>query len=194
MNKPKHEMEFMREQTNFIKSLPPHYQDALLLYTSPMYSKINNFLHGNTDGIDETDTVVIKDTIDIIDHIFSMAPKIKHSLTIYRGLNMPNIVTTRRGNAQPIPLHGLQGKYKGFLSGSTHPTIAANFVRDKCCLLQIKIPKHSRVLFISPISQFSYENEVLLPRNSTINVSGFDDYFVPLNNKIRKIIKTHIVS
>lgn len=188
MEKPKHEMEFIREQTNFLNELPEYHKESLLFYTSSMYTKINNYLQGDLHNIDEMEVMIIDDIINSIDKAFSIAPKLKHPLTLYRGLDMPNIKNKRY--TKPIPLHGLQGKYKGYMSGSTRPNIAANFVRNECCLLKITIPKGTRVIYMSPISQFSYENEVLLPRDSIINITGYDDYFSPDNKYLRKIVKT----
>lgn len=192
MEKSKHEIEFIREQTEFIKQLRDYQRDALLLYTTSMYSKINNYLQGDLHDIDGFEIMIIQDTINIIDDIFSKAPKLKHNLTLFRGLDMPNIKDKRY--KKPIPLHGLQGKYKGYMSGSTRPAIASNFVRNDCCLLEVKIPKNTSVIYMSPISQFSFENEVLLPRNSIINITGYGDYASFDNKRLHKIIKTSYIN
>jgi hypothetical protein len=140
-----------------------------------MYKEINEYLDNNLIGTDTR----------IDNNAFVNAPAIKNPIILYRGLNLPNIKSSRGRNA--LLLGQYKGQYKGFLSTSLDEFSSKMFTFNSCCVFKIIIPPGTKCLFIESISDFNLEQEVLLPRNSIISISYFTDGTINAELKLQTV-------
>lgn len=146
---------FINEQYKYVQSLPEKIKNALNKYTTEYYKKVNDYLENDSQNKDEFDMI-----IRYIDIAIYNAPKLKSSLTLYRGLNLPE-VSISKGKGSRV-LFNYKGNYKGYISTTLDKTIAETYTRGSCCVLEISVPKGTPVLYLSELSEFTQEDEVLL--------------------------------
>lgn len=133
---------------------------SVLEYTGPNYIKINNYLEDK-----RSDSEYLNNLIYDIDCAFSYAPQLDNDIILYRGLNMPVV--------KKIPLFGLKGLYEGYMSTSSNISVSRMFNGNTNYILEIHVKKGQAPLFIELISNVPTEQEVLLPRNTILNITGF---------------------
>jgi hypothetical protein len=169
-------IKFTSQQKKYILNLKPEIKTALTMYTSEIYKEINDFLENEL--IIKLPESEMPDVIKYIDMAFENAPKTQDELIVYRGISLPKIKNVRRYK-KGIPLMNYSGKYKGYISTSLDKDIPDIFItKHDCCKLKITIPKQTKVLYITPLSKITEENEVLINRNSIIKINGFKDNII----------------
>lgn len=110
-----------------------------------------------------------------LSRIISNSPKTQSRMVVYRGVNSDFYL---RGQPSKNLFHA-----KAFLSTSLKATHATKYtepfqyhidknITGKCCIKRIVIPKNSNVLFITGLSYFPHEMEILLNINSKFYVTS----------------------
>jgi hypothetical protein len=160
---------FIKIQENYLQKLSFETREALRMYSTIIYKTINQYLEGNII----TKDINLERVIKLIDIAFNNAPMLTEDMYVYRGVKLPSIKDKRRN--QEKFLFNYNGLYKGFTSTSLNKYIPELFIGDDCCKFKILIPKSTRVLYLSILSDVQSEEEVLLPRNSTFSITGFKD-------------------
>jgi hypothetical protein len=106
-----------------------------------------------------------------------MAP---HDLYVYTGATNIEFLKFDENNIVQV---------NRFVSFSLSPNISYNFTNDeiKCCILKVKIPKGTPIIFISPITNVENEFEFILPIGFKYkkNVENFEETvnFYNITNK-----------
>jgi hypothetical protein len=151
----------------YANSLKDEVKASILQYTGDNYIKINNYLEDNSTDNEYMiyDSEYLNNLIYDIDCAFSYAPKLDNDIILYRGLNMPVV--------KKMPLFGLKGLYKGYMSTSSDIRVSMMFSGSTNYILEIHVKKGQTPLFIELISDVPTEHEVLLPRNTILNITGF---------------------
>lgn len=160
-------IKFISAQNKYISTLSEDTQSTIMRYTDTLYTELNNYLENTSKKNLEFDMIV-----KVLDTAIANAPPLKTDITVYRGLNLPTVKNSR-GRSDPL-LVGYSGLYKGYISTSFDINTALTFTRQSCCLLKVVIPKGSKVLFVSGISNFSTEEEILLPRNTVFELKKLE--------------------
>jgi hypothetical protein len=163
-------------------NLPEDIKEGVILYTTSMYRDINEYLESDR----YPQNLFLDGIISSIDEAFKNAPKLDKDITLYRGLHMPEMpINHQRGR---LILSGYKGLYKGFLSTSHDIDSSVMFTGKNGQLLKITIPKGETALFIEMISNIQAEQEVLLPRDSIIEVVSIEQTkdLIIVNSKMRK--------
>lgn len=135
---------------SFIKNLPESVKDSLSWYTGGNFDKLNFALRNNKPL-----TSIQKMHKDNIDMAFDAAPRIKKSITVYKGKNSSNVYSD-----------------KSYISTSKNIEAAYDFSGTKCCILVITVTPGSKVLDISYLSRYKDENEILLDRGGSLFVTN----------------------
>jgi hypothetical protein len=145
--------DILKEQFDYVDSLPLDIKKSVFLYTDYMYISINKKLRKDTEEpLDEKEESILKD----INYAFANVPKTTKPFTVYRGI---------------VPTKKTGGKFEmsenvSLISASYDKKIAKSFIFQKtCCLLIITIPVGSSILPIEKISERPEEKEILLNRN-----------------------------
>jgi hypothetical protein len=123
----------------------PHVE-SLITYTTETGYSINRSLR---DGTSE-----YKEIISNIDTIFNACPPLKYPILVYRTIDQH---------------FAFDYKSEGYVSTST--TITTAGTTGNCCLLRITVPAGIKVLPLKKISTNPSENEILLPRDSSLQFS-----------------------
>lgn len=134
----------LKHQLKFVSDLPKQLKDSLLWYTSDInYKKFNYRIRNNLELNRE-----YQYHKDNLEYIFNRIPKLKNSITVYRGVKNKNQII---GD-------------KTYLSTSISYQVAKKF-SNKCCIIAITLPVGSRVIPLFNLSEFS-EGEILLDKGS----------------------------
>lgn len=158
----------------------PEYYDenelsAVEQYTGTDYMDINQKLYELPTGIKadqiqpEYDGDPIPQQVAALDSALNKL-KTKNEFLVYVGLGTEYDIT----NFTP----GKSFKFKGFRSTTINPNIALNYnsrvnktaSRQQTVMLQIKVPKGSKGMFVEDYSANPGESEFLLPRGSKVKI------------------------
>lgn len=150
------------EQIGYLNSLSEESLFALEDYVAD--SRYNEFLTGKFRVASSDDFMSAVSLVSRLDEIFEKCPPLKTSITVYRGVWYDDA-----GAYKPSYKH-LCVFDKGFVSTSFNMKTARGFVpgKDGCCVLQLTIPKGTRVLPLATHGSIPAEQEVLLPRSGKI--------------------------
>ena len=152
-------------------SLPDKQQGAVYKYIGAFYSDINSHLRG-TRNLHPNDVDVY-----ITPHLPHLDKAIRNSRTpkefdLYRGIAAPvDELHTVFGNA---PRVGMEFRDPGYFSMSRSAQIARMHAGGSSrpgAFMHLKIPANSRAL-LTPKQYKGSEQEVILPRNSKLRISG----------------------
>ena len=153
-------MEIIYELNKQMLFLPEECRFALYLYTKGS-NIFNDLLRSNISSIKKL--TMLKD----IERAFKLIPPLKDDLIVYRAVNADKS-------------SDIDKKIKILTSTSYDIRTTLTFIKNKCCIMKIKIPKGSRVLCMDTLSYFSgdvNEFEILLPPGGN---------FVEINDNIKK--------
>lgn len=151
-------MDVLTEQLEYVRNLRQlEIYDSLAQYTSNEGYEVNKHLRedGRLRGDKEMDEKYQK-IINDIDTAFLGVPPLWTSLTVYRSIDL--LVT-------------FSYKSEGFISTSIDViTGSANrpIKGFECCVIEITVAAGTKVLPLLEVSKYSYEKEVLLPRDGTL--------------------------
>lgn len=158
---------------NYISSLNPNVYYSITKYTTDYYKILNNSLEEiNTTEGDLEDVLPLNMVYDVrnIDAAFNSAPPLTKDLVVYRGLHFH---FSENPKNKMIMGNAYKGRYKGYLSTSLNKGVAYDFAKREdqdCIIMKIHIKKGTRVLFLHNHSVTRSEYEVLLPRNSILEI------------------------
>lgn len=122
-------------------------------YTFLGYSVINSHLRKGGDGAE------LRKITDI-DKFIEKAPRVPEDMMVIRGIKSKELFD------KLTP--GVLFEDKAFVSTSADPR--AEIATDKGMILEIKVPKGSKGIYVEKISDHAYERELLLPRGSKFKV------------------------
>jgi len=142
------------EQVAYVRTLPEHIRDSIRVYTGGAGYTINARLRERPwEGIEEQ----YQQTIEHLDQAFAGVPNIDRPLQLYRSIDK---------------YFAVNYKSQGFVSASLKKSEALSNTSDidskLCCVLEITVPAGAKVLPVAEISEHPDEQEVLLPRNGTL--------------------------
>ena len=114
--------------------------------------------------------------IDEINNIIKNSPPVKHDIIVYRGMNK-KIFDKKYTNVKTFSSCSFNMHASiGFIDNSIKKN---NKKIIRCCMHRILIPKGSRILYITPITNYN-ESEIVLPTNSyfyIVNKNNTMNYF-----------------
>lgn len=126
-----------------------------------------------------------------LERIIKNSPKIEKKMIVYRGVNNDYFMEDRKLN--------VYFKNKNFLSTSLNPAVALHFSfevnpdynpdnSESCCISEITLLPGTRCIWISGMSEYPAENEVLLNNGTTYLIrSNKVEYIVdPINAPLKK--------
>jgi len=155
----------LRDETEqYHLKLFPEYQKALDKYTRTAYRAMNECLRESNTSLnsknceDETKKLIIQ-----LDKVLANpdAPKLKETLTVYRGINADNLQSREVAKALQALVPGSYWEDRGFVSTSVqHPP--SGFVGRTCCIMEIRLPAGTHAYYIGKNSSVSHEEEVIL--------------------------------
>ena len=144
------------KQTTFVNNLPYDIKKSLNWYTQEYYEDINSFLRtGRYDtSPDGPSREEIEENIKNIDIAFSSAPPLDHSISVYRG-QKKHIYNT-----------------KAYTSTSSFIKSTSDFVNkyEGCCVYEITVLPGSKILPVKVLSDFQYEEEIIINRGGTLEL------------------------
>ena len=145
------------------EALTPEQRKAIRDYTSEFYRDVNGYLRGTRERRVEQ----VKQAVEHIDAAFkNPRTRLDRDVLLYRkvGPDHPLWQDLDRG------VLGVGNVYSdaGYQSASTHSTSWTGKV-----LMRIKAPKGSSALHIQSIASDPSERETLLPRNTSVRVTGY---------------------
>ena len=154
----------LESNQEFVLHFPQYIKEAITEYTRSV--QINRLLRTNklvmtpkrTKRTGQYETMLRR-----MDRAFAYIPYLEHEITVYRGIVSDNFYTDDAG----------------YVSTSTSITGTEGFIGSSCCILQITIPVHSKVIRIPGVIGFhGDEHEVLLDRGGRFIRSSEpdDDY------------------
>lgn len=161
---------------NFLSDLDsgdisPEEESILTSYTSHNYKFINKALYAGDDmELFDEQIKVMEECID--------RKIIPENVLLYRGINDKNILF---GSDSGLSLDELNNKYqntafihKSFVSTSMNRDNAAMFTDnpDNGVLLELKVPAGSKGIYVSSISKYTTEQEVILQRGSVLRIEN----------------------
>ena len=165
---------------NYINKLHPNIYNSIIKYTTDYYKTLNNRLEAiesiDTAEGDIEDNLPLNMAYDVrnIDAAFDSAPPLTKDLVVYRGLHFP--ISDAEDVPRRLPTimgNAYKGRYQGYLSTSLNRGVAYDFAKREyqdCIIMKIHIKKGTRVLFLHVHSVTRSEYEVLLPRNSILEI------------------------
>jgi hypothetical protein len=160
--------------SDYISGLSPNIYNSIIKYTTDYYRTLNNTLEEIKNVVDLEDSLPVGILYDVrnIDAAFASAPPLTKDLIVYRGLHFPITYDSRR-HKKILMGNVYKGRYQGYLSTSLYKGSVYEFAKrdySDCTIMKIHIKKGSRVLFLHDHSVTRDEFEVLLPRNSTLEI------------------------
>jgi ADP-ribosyltransferase exoenzyme len=157
--------------------------DSLTFYTQNGYEEINTYLRdreGFANAMGQEDKNFIQSHTVAIDNAFKDAPPTTAPMTVYRGVFAGQFADTLK-TLQP----GDTFTDKGFVSTSQNLVTAVDRSTSSWgdgAKLTIEVPTGSRVLDVNKALgdevQFPKEEEILLNRNSTFEVTKVDGFTI----------------
>ncbi|MGR5864569.1 ADP-ribosyltransferase [Bacillus cereus] len=172
------------------KLTPQVEKDAIRGYTAMDYSRINGYLR--SDYYDILDQEKIEKSIKLIDRAFSRV-RLHDDIIVYRRVSesafgLPENALVKHIVKEDNPVNStskidresleffknrFQGKYKkdpAYMSTSIVKDAAEGF-SDAPILMKIHVPTGVPAIYVDPLSNFSGEMELLLPRNRAYQVT-----------------------
>jgi hypothetical protein len=158
---------------NYINTLHPTVYNSIIKYTTDYYKTLNNSLEEIDTETDLEDVLPLSRVYDVrnIDAAFDSAPPLTKDLVVYRGLHFH--ISENPSKNKMIMGNAYKGRYKGYLSTSLNRGVAYDFAKREdqdCIIMKTHIKKGTRVLFLHNHSVTRSEYEVLLPRNSVLEI------------------------
>jgi hypothetical protein len=98
-----------------------------------------------------------------LNRIIKNSPPLRKKLVVFRGVKTDYYLTGSKNKFY---------KNQGFVSTSLSYRLSRNFAGGKCCLKRIVLLPGTKCLFISGLSRFPNEIEILLPTNSIFYVQN----------------------
>jgi len=153
--------------SDYVSRLDKFTQKALEDYTGNDFIELNAKLRYGI-SLNEYQENMVK----LIDIAFDNSPKTHQPIVVYRGLigKQLNLIVNQ------------------YLSCSIDKNVVLDYVGVKCCFLHITISPGSSILYLPGLSQYTSENEILLPRfgnfiittvTQTNNLSVYHLVYVP---------------
>jgi hypothetical protein len=178
---------------DYIRTLHPTIYNSIFKYTTDYFKTLNNSLEVIDTETDLEDVLPLNIIQDIrnIDYALDSAPPLTKDLVVYRGLHFH--ISENPTKNKIIMGNAYKGLYKGYLSTSINKEIAYEFGKreyQECIIMKIHIKKGTRVLFLNLHSATRNENEVLLPRNTVLEIYSIkkdteDDLCTYIKTKLR---------
>lgn len=136
--------------------------EGISSYADDDKSVINNHLRGKaTDRIGEVYGQVQK-----LDQAFEVMPRVPEDMKVARFV---------KGDIADMMQPGAVFKDKGFISTTINPDLAFEaYDGEADWKIHINVPKGSKGIYVAEKSNYAWEKELLLPRNSEMKVTGKD--------------------
>lgn len=136
--------------------------EGISSYADDDKSVINNHLRGKaTDRIGEVYGQVQK-----LDQAFEVMPRVPEDMKVARFV---------KGDIADMMQPGAVFKDKGFISTTINPDLAfESYDGEADWKIHINVPKGSKGIYVAEKSNYAWEKELLLPRNSEMKVTGKD--------------------
>jgi hypothetical protein len=146
--------------------------------------KIYGSIIHNIDKFISNDVIryIIDNTINTIDSCIINSPITENDMYVYRGTSDKYIIDSSN-TFNTYNSNNIQAIHPSIMSTSISISTAKEFMyipnetnnnEPKCCLKIIKVPKGSRVLFLSPISNYIHEVEILFASNSKFKIKSLN--------------------
>ncbi|WP_077850647.1 ADP-ribosyltransferase [Clostridium felsineum] len=143
---------------NWLKSLNDSERNAIRQYTGNDYKKINNYLRGVNDSLDGVDPQVIEDIKSGL-----KKASVPHDMKVYRGTDLNplrNLIDVGKdGSLDFSSLVGKTFKDDGFMSTALVKESSFDYMNVSW---EINVPKGTEAAYVSKISYFPDEAELLL--------------------------------
>jgi len=145
--KPNKYGQVFKKQLHYVANLSKPELTALIYYTGSGYSPMNNCLRFKKNEICSQG---VKNYINIIDEIFANAPPLEKDIVLYRNYGGFKIK-----------------KHKKHIEKAYSSTTAKNYTfhLNQGNLIEVHVPKGTKVIPLISCSKYESEIEVLLPRN-----------------------------
>lgn len=140
-------------QLRYVEDLDDDIQRSLIWYTGGSFDTFNERLRRGEEihGEDR------KHFLNIV-KAFMGVPILNSPILVYRGINTDRVYH----------------EDKAFVSTSLNYESALEFSGNTCCMLNITVPAGTKALPLYTISNVKSEDEVLLDKNGTFNVTSSD--------------------
>ena len=138
---------------------------AVRYYSGSGYHEINGYLRGEKAG-----SADIMAQIAEIDRVVARSP-VTTAFDVFRGISGDYADAIRAGGI----FIGMEISESAFCSTSADPTIARLFseMPPGGLLMKVRVSVGSNALDIAPYSAYPSEQEYVLPRDTTVRVTGF---------------------
>lgn len=160
-------------------------KSALRAYTGSTFKTINDYLNSNENLNDAPDYIIedAKKSVHEIDNLFSNAI-LKDNLIAFRGIK-DDIIVKNPDLREALDSPGSEIEFKCFSSSSALPFQAARFAEGyNGRLLELKLPKGAKALFIAEESGIPNEFEILVNRGTKFKVGeSKTEKIIPVNGR-----------
>ena len=162
--------QLLKEQIQYVSSLPPSIKDSLKEYTIDS-SDINNYYRGK-DKRASQETIKHAKNIDIA---FEYAPPINFPIQVFRGQSIKDFDT------------------RAVTSTSSNIYTPIEFMSSgrKCCFFSISVSARSKVLPLVSISENPNEFEILLERDGFFECTDEDIIDIGYEKEVETIFLTY---
>lgn len=158
---------------------------ALRAYTGSTFKTINEYLNSNENLNDASDYIIedAKKNVYEIDKLFSNAT-LKDNLIAFRGIK-DDIMVKNPDLREALDNPGSEIEFKCYSSSSALPFQAAQFAEGyNGRLVELKLPKGTKALFIAEESVIPNEFEILVNRGTKFKVGeSRTEKIIPVNGK-----------
>ena len=133
--------------------------NAIQRYTGRDYSSVNSIMRmPDNQGTVLFDTAGYLQIGKMLNSALESAPITTNELTLWRGVGDMDWFDAECGRTVPASLF----TERALLSCTTDFTTALSNAGDRCCLMQIRVPKGKRMLDVSAFSEHGDEKEILM--------------------------------
>lgn len=163
----------IKDQERFLETmrsswkLPDDQRKAVQYYIGNGYDTINSYLRGQANDIHSNTGSLLKNEVESIDKAIADST-LPRNLIVYRGIDLAEVVGNKELRV------GSKLSDRGFVSTSLNKNLAEWFAREnspmtynKPSVIQISVPKGTNGLRGNMV-----DREILLPRGSTLEVTG----------------------
>ena len=144
----------LASQIHFLAHLNPKERQVIDIYSGGDFEEIQ--LAVRTGKYPDKE---VKEIVDILDDIFERVPPLEHTIIVYRGI---------KEKFRELPA--------SYLSTSWDLNQANEFMRGKCCLLEITLSAGTKLLPIQSASSSTYEKEILVSRFGHLKLTHQFDF------------------
>ncbi len=144
-------------------------KDVLFDYSNSGYVEINDTLRGSSYPSPVKER--IEKSIDTLDKHIAKTEPLQQDLVVFRGVDDQGV--SAMGLASPAK--GAVLEDKGFMSTSLIKSNAAEFAGGQGAVLQITVPKGTKVLSVNAATNnnnLANEHEFIVPRGSAMVITG----------------------